>query len=53
MSLILTFLGEGESTRTAIALASAKRLAQTGSKVLLATEAPNIALWLSLQLTPP
>jgi anion-transporting ArsA/GET3 family ATPase len=52
MSLILTFLGEGESDRTTIAIASAKKLAQTGSKVLLATEANNLSLLHSLGITP-
>ncbi len=52
MSLILTFLGEGQSERATLAIASAQRLAQIGSKVLLATEANNLAFLDSLGSTP-
>lgn len=35
MALILTFLGKGESARTQIAIASAKKFAQQGKRVLI------------------
>ncbi|WP_013323101.1 Get3/ArsA fold putative tail anchor-mediating ATPase NosAFP [Gloeothece verrucosa] len=41
MSLILTFLGKGGSGRTTIALAAAKKMASSGSKVLLIGQDPS------------
>jgi len=52
MSLILTFLGKGGSGRTTLAIASAKRLATAGAKVLLATEVSNLSLLASLGISP-
>lgn len=49
MSLILTFLGKGGSGRTTIAIASAKKLASLGKRVLLAVQDTGIALDLLLE----
>ena len=51
MSLILTFLGTDGSDRTTLAIASAKKLVQAGSKVLLATGISNLSLTTSLGVT--
>ena len=49
MSLILTFLGKGGSGRTTIAIASAKKLASQGQRVLLALQDTGFALDLLLE----
>ena len=49
MSLILTFLGKGGSGRTTIAIASAKKLASQGKRVLLALQDTGFALDLLLE----
>lgn len=51
MTLILTFLGKGGTGRTTIAVATAKRLAQEGKRVLLATQDNSPALSLFLGQT--
>ncbi|MCG5061797.1 MAG: ArsA family ATPase [Limnoraphis sp. WC205] len=48
MALILTFLGKGGTGRTTMAVATAKRLAQQGKRVLLATQDNSPALSLLL-----
>lgn len=41
MSFIVTFLGKGGSGRTTVAIAAAQKLAQQGSRVLLAIQDPS------------
>jgi arsenite-transporting ATPase len=41
MSLILTFLGKGGSGRTTVAIATAKKLASAGKRILLAGQDPS------------
>ncbi|MEB3279910.1 MAG: ArsA family ATPase [Lyngbya sp.] len=48
MALILTFLGKGGTGRTTIAVATAKRFAQQGKRVLLASQDSSPALSLFL-----
>ena len=48
MSLILTFLGKGGTGRTTVAIATAKKLASQGKRVLLAGQGTNPALNLIL-----
>jgi anion-transporting ArsA/GET3 family ATPase len=48
MSLILTFLGKGGTGRTTVAIATAKRFAAQGKRVLLASQDPSPALGLLL-----
>lgn len=48
MSLILTFLGESNRDRKTVAIATAKKLANLGSRVLLAGQDPGPALGLLL-----
>lgn len=48
MALILTFLGKGGIERTTLAIAAAKKLASTGSRVLLVGQDPGPALGLLL-----
>ncbi|WP_413167654.1 ArsA family ATPase [Capilliphycus salinus ALCB114379] len=48
MALILTFLGKGGTGRTTIAVATAKRFAQQGKRVLLASQDTSPALSLFL-----
>jgi anion-transporting ArsA/GET3 family ATPase len=48
MSLILTFLGKGGNGRTTVAIATAKKLANQGKRVLLAGQDPNPILDLLL-----
>ncbi len=54
MTLILTFLGKGGTGRTTLAIAAARRLAQQGKRVLLATQdcGPAPGLLLGATLTP-
>lgn len=54
MALILTFLGKGGTGRTTLAVATAKRFAAAGKRVLLAEQDPGPALSLMLgaPLTP-
>ena len=49
MAFILTFLGKGGSGRTTVAIAAAKQLASSGSRVLLAGQDPGPALDLLLE----
>lgn len=51
MALILTFLGKGGTGRTTIAVATAKRLAGEGKRVLLASQDTSPALSLFLGAT--
>lgn len=51
MSSILTFLGKGGSGRTTMAIATAKKLASLGKRVLLAAEDTGPALGLLLDAT--
>lgn len=51
MALILTFLGQGGIERTILAIATAKKLASQGSRVLLAGQDPGPALGLLLGVT--
>ncbi|MDX2231185.1 MAG: ArsA family ATPase [Leptolyngbyaceae cyanobacterium bins.349] len=51
MALILTFLGKGGVGRTTVAIATAKRFANQGKRVLLATQAPGPAVGLMLRAT--
>jgi arsenite-transporting ATPase len=52
MSLIITFLGKGGVGRTTIAIATAKKLASLGEKVLLVGQDPSPAFGIVLGLTP-
>jgi anion-transporting ArsA/GET3 family ATPase len=54
MSFIVTFLGKGGSGRTTTAIAAAQKLAQQGSRVLLAIQdtSPTPSLLLDKTLTP-
>ena len=52
MSLILTFLGKGGSGRSTIAIASAKKMAGLGSKVLLIGQDTSPAWGLLLKASP-
>ncbi|MCZ8162778.1 MAG: ArsA family ATPase, partial [Microcystis sp. LE19-196.1B] len=52
MSLILTFLGKGGSGRSTIAIASAKKMAGLGSKVLLIGQDSGPAWGLLLKASP-
>ncbi|MFN9674561.1 MAG: ArsA family ATPase, partial [Microcystis sp.] len=52
MSLILTFLGKGGSGRSTIAIASARKMAGLGSKVLLIGQDPSPAWGLLLKASP-
>jgi anion-transporting ArsA/GET3 family ATPase len=52
MSLILTFLGKGGTGRTTVAIATAKRFAAQGKRVLLASQDPSPALGLLLGASP-
>ncbi len=51
MALILTFLGKGGTGRTTVAVATAKRFAQEGKRVLLASQDTSPALSLFLRET--
>ncbi|BAU64214.1 putative anion-transporting ATPase [Stanieria sp. NIES-3757] len=52
MSLIITFLGKGGIGRTTIAIATAKKLASLGERVLLVGQDPSPAFSLVLGITP-
>jgi anion-transporting ArsA/GET3 family ATPase len=52
MSLIVTFLGKGGTGRTISAIATAKKLATEGRKVLLMGQDPTPAFGLTLGATP-
>ncbi len=52
MSLIITFLGKGGVGRTTIAIATAKKLASLGERVLLVGQDPSPAFSLALGITP-
>ncbi len=52
MTLILTLLGNEGSGRTVLAIAAAKKLANSGAKVLLVSDVSNISLINSLGITP-
>lgn len=52
MSLIITFLGKGGVGRTTIAIATAKKFASRGEKVLLVGQDPSPAFGLQLGITP-
>ncbi|MDJ0689407.1 MAG: ArsA family ATPase [Xenococcaceae cyanobacterium MO_188.B32] len=52
MSLIITFLGKGGVGRTTVAIATAKKFASRGEKVLLVGQDPGPALGLRLGITP-
>lgn len=52
MSLIVTFLGKGGTGRTISAIATAKKLATEGRKVLLMGQDPTPGFGLTLGLTP-
>mgnify|MGYP003487419518 FL=1 len=52
MSLIVTFLGKGGTGRTISAIATAKKLATEGRKVLLMGQDPTPAFGLTLGVTP-
>ncbi|AFZ43032.1 arsenite efflux ATP-binding protein ArsA [Halothece sp. PCC 7418] len=49
--MILTFLGKGGSGRSAIAIAAAYQLSQSGKRVLLATQDPTTELFLETPLS--
>ena len=51
MALILTFLGKGGTGKTTIAIASAKKFAASGKRVLLAGQEPGPALGIMLGTT--
>ena len=51
MSLILTFLGKGDTDRTKIAIAAAKQLANLGKRVLLASQDTSPAFGLLVGAT--
>jgi anion-transporting ArsA/GET3 family ATPase len=51
MALILTFLGKGGVGRTTVAIATAKRFASQGKRVLFATQDPGPAVGLMLAAT--
>lgn len=53
MSSIVTFLGKGGSGRTTIAIATAKKLAAEGKKVLLVGQDSGPAFSITLGITPP
>ncbi|GAB4526545.1 MAG: ArsA family ATPase [Pleurocapsa sp.] len=53
MSSIVTFLGKGGTGRTTIAIATAKKLAATGQKVLLIGQDGSPAFGMALGITPP
>jgi arsenite-transporting ATPase len=48
MSLVITFLGKGGTGRTTVAIATAKKLASLGSRVLLISSDPSPAFSLTL-----
>ena len=52
MARIVTFLGKGGVGRTTVAIATAKILAVTGQRVLLASLDPGPALGMALGMTP-
>ena len=52
MSLIITFLGKGGVGRTTVAIATAKKFASRGEKVLLVGQDPSPAFGLLLGITP-
>lgn len=52
MAQLLSFLGKGGVGRTTIAIASAKKLAQQGARVLLAGQDPSPAFGVLLGVTP-
>jgi len=52
MALILTFLGKGGVGRTTIAIATAKRFAAQGKRVLLAFQEPDVAVGILLGTVP-
>jgi anion-transporting ArsA/GET3 family ATPase len=52
MSLIVTFLGKGGTGRTTSAIATAKKLATEGKKVLLMGQDPSPAWGMALGITP-
>ena len=52
MSLIITFLGKGGVGRTTVAIATAKKFASRGEKVLLVGQDPSPAFGLRLGITP-
>ena len=52
MSLIITFLGKGGVGRTTTAIATAKKFASRGEKVLLVGQDPGPAFGLRLGITP-
>lgn len=52
MALILTFLGKGGTGRTTIAIATAKKLASLGQRVLLVGQDPTPAFPLLLGVSP-
>lgn len=51
MAQLITFLGKGGVGRTTVAIATAKKLAQNGDRVLLATQDPTPAFSLELGAT--
>ena len=53
MSLIVTFLGKGGTGRTITAIATAKKLAAEGKKVLLVGQDSGPAFSIALGMTPP
>jgi arsenite-transporting ATPase len=53
MSSIVTFLGKGGSGRTVSAIATAKKLAMLGQKVLLVGRDPSPAFGMALGIEPP
>ncbi|MDX2099873.1 MAG: ArsA family ATPase [Leptolyngbyaceae cyanobacterium bins.59] len=52
MAFILTFLGRGETDRTTLAIAAARRFANQGKRVLLLGQDPTPAFGLLLGATP-
>ncbi|MGK7934438.1 MAG: ArsA family ATPase [Xenococcaceae cyanobacterium] len=52
MSLIITFLGKGGVGRTTVAIATAKKFASRGEKVLLVGQDPSPAFGLHLGINP-